>query len=153
MSSFIVFLSPLFLFAAAFSRGLTPPFFEHDLQSVGLGISLILVYWGLVFLVLGIHSINIKCLGSHSSVGQTFAPQWFVFHRIFYTAGQHIRRHRSHISFMRQDRMRRLLNEHLFTVFVLGTDRISIPIGMSLGFFLWNIVLITKLSGHTFVNG
>ena len=60
-------------------------------------------------------------------IGQIIAAGWFVFDRIFcrYAA----RRHRSHVSFMRHDRMQWFVNEHPFTVFVLGAGQVSILIG------------------------
>ena len=61
-------------------------------------------------------------------IAQIIAPRWFVFDRIFcyYTTWRHC----SHVSFMRHDQIQRFINEHPFTVFILGGDRVSIPIGM-----------------------
>lgn len=59
-STLVLFLSPLFLLGFTVSRGLTLPFCEHDPQSVGLGISLVSVYWGLTLLMLGMHSVDIE---------------------------------------------------------------------------------------------
>ena len=120
----------------ALSYGPAPWFSEHDPDLVGFGIGLILVYWGLALLMLGTHSVGVLFQMSHMLLGQTLAPRQFVFHQIFNTTGWHIWRHRSHISFMRQDRAQKLFNQGPFTVFILGAEKVSIPIGKASIFIL-----------------
>ena len=69
-------------------------------------------------------------------------PWWFSFDRIV-TNGRHRWEHRSHISFMRQDRVHRFLNEQPFTVFVLGASQVSVPIGT-----LWTLFSKTLISSR-----
>ena len=129
-SSLILFLSPLFLLAATVSRCSALQFPNHDLQSVGLGMGLICGYWGFTLLMLGTCHADIRHWHLiHSPTGQSIVPQWFLFDQILCLADRHTRKHRSHVSFMRQDRMRRILNEQSFTVFILGAGRVSVPIG------------------------
>lgn len=57
-SGLIFFLSPLFLLVVAVSRSSALQYFDHDPQSVGLGISLVSGYWGLTLLVLGMCHVD-----------------------------------------------------------------------------------------------
>lgn len=53
----MLFLTPLFSLAATLFHGPTKLAFGGDLQFVGVAISLISVYWGLIFLILGLHFV------------------------------------------------------------------------------------------------
>lgn len=133
LSVLVLFLSPFSLLVATLLYNPTALAFKHDPRSVGMAISLISAYWGLTLLTLGSCSTKSNTPVLNQPTGQVFAPRWFVFDRIFY---YHIAwRHRSHVSFVRQDRMRRFVAERPFTVFVLGEGQVSIPIGM-FGIFL-----------------
>ena len=57
ISVLVLFLTPLFSLAATLFHGPTKLAFGGDLQFVGVAISLISVYWGLTFLVLGLHFV------------------------------------------------------------------------------------------------
>ena len=66
-------------------------------------------------------------------------------------AGSRVRRHRSHISSMRPDRMRQLVDECPFTVFVLTGHQVSIPISTPLLLHIkhsysYNIPVVTSSS-------
>jgi hypothetical protein len=102
--------------------------FGEDRQSVGVAISLISIYLGLALLVFGTCSLVLTTMLLNWLAAQAIVPQWFVFDRVF---DCHITwRHRSHISFVRQDRMQQFVSECPFTVFVVGGSQRSIPIGM-----------------------
>ena len=58
-SCLVVLFSPLFLLGVLVSFTLSLPFFGNSPQSVGLGISLISVYWSLTLLALGMYPVNI----------------------------------------------------------------------------------------------
>lgn len=64
ISGLLLFISPLFLLGVAAARGLVPQFPVCDPQSVGLGIGLVFVYWGLTLLMLGTCFVDVehKCL-------------------------------------------------------------------------------------------
>ena len=53
-----MFLFPLLLLWITTSRNLAQLVVEHDPQTVGLGISLVSVYWGITALVLGANSVD-----------------------------------------------------------------------------------------------
>jgi hypothetical protein len=55
-------------------------------------------------------------------------PQFFRFHHVLELLDKR-RYHRSHISHMRQDRLRRLVKHNYYTIFVLGAGGRSVPIG------------------------
>jgi len=59
-STLILSLSPLFLLGLVASHNPVLQFFEHDPQLVGLGLSLVSVYWGLTLLVLGMYSADVR---------------------------------------------------------------------------------------------
>ena len=42
---------------------------------------------------------------------------------------------------MRKDRFQKFLNEHPFTIFILGVGRVSIPVGLLRIHYLWNAFL------------
>ena len=129
-SSLVLLLLPLSLLGIVVSHSPVPLFSKHDLHSVGLGVNLVSGYWGLMFLVLGMYSVDFgHWLVPYWPVGQTIAPEWFVFHWVLYAVSQHVQKHHSHISFMQQDRVQRFLNEKPYTVFVLGAGQTSISVG------------------------
>ena len=53
-----MFLFPLLLLWITTSRNLAQLVVEHNTQTVGLGISLVSVYWGIMTLVLGVNSVD-----------------------------------------------------------------------------------------------
>ena len=61
-SSIGLFLLPLLLLGIAVSRcNTTQLVIGHDPKMVGLGVSLVSIYWGIAVLVLGTHSVYTQC--------------------------------------------------------------------------------------------
>jgi hypothetical protein len=103
------------------------------------------IQWFYSFVMVSCHSISRIYYLLIIPTGTILFPRQILIKRAFDLLTTRYRYHQSHVSRMRLDRLNRLHQANVFTVFVLGPDNESIPICKHFPCISLNLASILKI--------